>query len=280
MKKRSLIVCLGVMTVLSSCTTYQYSSRQVDVNLRDIGSEKQMSGVVVDYNRKVSSTSSYQLTKRDAIAEAEYNCLQEQKIDVVVDPITKVEYNPFKVKTKYKATITGFAGMLEQRPAGVEATKEYSLEEIEKYKLLTDPNFAQYYYHQGSGDVYNIGVSGNAPKSVSSPVIMKEPGNLKVNKSVSSLDYSKYMIMRNTGFILMGAGVVTSLAVGLPLYACADSNAGEITGFILQRTGEAMVTAGIPLAIIGSVKMKKANQGNLSFTLNADSNGLGLGLNF
>ena len=34
--------------------------------------------------------------------------------------------------------------------------REYEKEDIEKYKLLSDPDFAKYYYSSGTGDIYYI----------------------------------------------------------------------------------------------------------------------------
>ena len=117
MKKALFFVVLLLSCLwMTSCTTYSFMGRQVNVQGRNIDMEEQMAGVVVDYSRTVTATSEYQLTKRDAIAEAEYKCIQSSKIDVVVDPMYQVEYNPFKIKMRYKATIVGFAGKYEQRP--------------------------------------------------------------------------------------------------------------------------------------------------------------------
>ena len=205
---------------LTGCTTYSFMGRQVDVRQRNIGMEEQMAGVVVDYNRQVTATSDYQLTKRDAIAEAEYKCIQSAKIDVVVDPIYQVEYNPFKMKMRYKATIVGFAGTYEQRPTQLENSKKYSTEEIEKYKLLTDPNFPQYYYRtDAEGDNYFFNSTGDHPQpKQGSSVVIKDPAPKKNAKPVKNYDYNKAIQLRNGGCGLMAAGVVMALPIGLPCY--------------------------------------------------------------
>ncbi len=148
---------LLLTSLLTGCTTYQYYSRQVDVNRRYIDTDQQMAGINVDYSRQISATSNYQTTRKDAIAEAEFLCIQSYKVDVVVDPIMKIERNPWKIKKRYKATIVGFAGMYENKPTRVENAKGYTMEEIEKFKLLYDPSFPQYYYRNtNSGDTYNF----------------------------------------------------------------------------------------------------------------------------
>ena len=107
MKQSHFLPFVLVALFMSSCTTYQFTARQTDVRQRQIDQKDQMVSIVVDYNRQVTATSDYQMSRKDAIAEAEYRCIQEAKIDVVVDPIYKVEYNPFKMKMRYKATIIG-----------------------------------------------------------------------------------------------------------------------------------------------------------------------------
>ena len=113
-----------------------------------------------------SATSSYQARKEDAIAEAEFICIQSYKIDVVVDPILKIEYNPWKISRRFKATIIGFAGTYESEPTRLETAKGYTLEQIEKYKLLYDPNFARFYYSHGAdGDTYYFNTEGKDKKT-------------------------------------------------------------------------------------------------------------------
>lgn len=155
MKHSHLLPLLMLGALLSGCSSYQFTARQTNVGQRDIDMKEARVSVVVDYNKQVSATSDYQLTKKDAIAEAEYLCIQESKIDVVVDPIFKVEYYPFKARKRYKATITGYAGKYKEEPNRLEDSKQYTLEEIEKYKLLYDPAFPEKYYHKScEGDNY------------------------------------------------------------------------------------------------------------------------------
>lgn len=84
MRKNHLILLLVVMA-LSSCSTYQYTARQTNVQRRDICTHEQMAGIDVNYGKQVTATSDFQLTRQDAIQEAEYICIQQSKIDVIVD---------------------------------------------------------------------------------------------------------------------------------------------------------------------------------------------------
>lgn len=146
--------------------------RQVNVQGRKIDMEEQMAGVVVDYSRTVTATSEYQLTKRDAIAEAEYKCIQSSKIDVVVDPMYQVEYNPFKIKMRpYKATLTGYAGYFTNFRTmyeDVDLLKNYTREDIEKYLILHHPEVLKYMNHT-DGEVVNIFHNSGAPKKCDKP---------------------------------------------------------------------------------------------------------------
>lgn len=112
--------------------------------------------VVVDFNRKVIATSDYCLTKNDAIREAEYLCIIKNGIDVIVDPIFKLEYAPTELKRKHRATVIGFAGVYKKVPTGVDAVVGYDMEDVEKYKMLTDPSFPQHYYNQSVGNTYYV----------------------------------------------------------------------------------------------------------------------------
>ena len=154
MKKITFLTAL-ITLLLTGCSTYQYQARQIDINRRNIDTEQQLVGITVNYFRQITATSSYQTSLKDAIAEAEFLCIQNSKVDVVVDPIWKVERNPWRIKDRYKATIIGFAGMYENKPTCIENAKGYTIEEIEKFKLLYDDSFPQYYYRNtNSGDTY------------------------------------------------------------------------------------------------------------------------------
>lgn len=183
MKKLALPLLLAL--VLTGCSTYQYSARTVGVNRQNVHTKEIAVEVIPDYSCKVTGSSDYQATKNDAIAEAEYRCIMENQIDVVVDPIIKVERDGLQVKKKYRATIIGFAGKYKVTEAGVDAVKEYKKDEIEKYKLLTDPEFAKYYYGKDGGDTYYINSeisTGNQKGSSAIFPIVKKKAKSKKNK--------------------------------------------------------------------------------------------------
>ena len=165
MKRKGLLFVLalgGIMLMQVSCSSYSYTSRSTDVRQRVINSSQATADLEINFQKKVTASSDWQKTPKQAMQHAIYQCIMNNNIDVVVDPIFQVETRSM---TGSRATVTGFAGNYK---LGVNAFQEvidknYKQEDIEKYLLLTDPNFAQYYYQGGSkGNVYNI-MCGSAP---------------------------------------------------------------------------------------------------------------------
>lgn len=192
MKQSHFFSLILLSVALASCTTYQYSARQTDVRQRPIDAKEQMASIDVNYAKQVTATSDYQLTKKDAIAEAEYRCIEDAKIDVVVDPIYKIEYNPFKFKKRFKATIVGFAGMYKEEENRLDDSKKYTLEEIEKFKLLYDASFPQHYYQKTSeGDRYffNSGASRmNENYKPASPFLLNSSKSPRAKEMLGSTE--------------------------------------------------------------------------------------------
>lgn len=182
-----IFAMLTVVSFLTSCTVYQYTARQTDIRDRDIDGTDQRAGIKVDYNKRVTAISDYQITRADAINEAEFLCIQNERIDVVVDPIYKIEYNPLKIKRKYKATIIGFAGMYEERQTLLEESKQYTIDDIEKFKLMYDPSYLDYYYREPQpqgGDTYEYNYYIKSDVNGASEKALKTPKSPKTPKSV------------------------------------------------------------------------------------------------
>ena len=170
MKKLNFFLLLLGVVALSRCTAYQYSARQTNVARRSINTYEQMASIDVDYSKQVTATSNFHQTKKTAIHEAEFLCLQENNIDVIVDPIYKVKRRPLGIR-KYQAVVVGFAGMYKVEPTVLDKSKQYTLEEIEKYRLLTDPAFPKYYYKNGmQGDCYYFGTPSSNTSSNSTTI--------------------------------------------------------------------------------------------------------------
>ena len=97
--------------------------------------------------------------------ECRYLAITNNKIDVVVDPIFKVEYRYSKIKNRYKASLTGFAGYYVNPRLffeDIDAVKKFSREEIENYLLLHNPEILKYLNAQD--EVINIYHGPQPPK--------------------------------------------------------------------------------------------------------------------
>ena len=235
MKKIILLPLLAMVAFLTGCSSFSFTARQVDVRKTPIVPHEPTAGLVVDYSRQVTATSDYTATKRDAIAEAEFRCIQEQKIDVLIDPVFKIECRNSRMKNRYRATVSGFAGKYEQRASQLDETKNYSREEIENYKLLTDPEFPQYFYAQPEGDNYFIH-SKDALKSaeVAPKSVMFRAPKVRAPKKVKQYDFHKAMQLRNAGIGLLCAGV-----------ACIGGGLGMVFGsFPIHDKGRQMQEEG------------------------------------
>ena len=155
----------------------------------------------------------------------------------------------------------------------LDKSKEYTLEDIEKYKLLTDPTFPQYYYNKEAlGDRYLFASGGMG--SMASPSIMMQSATLNNSKAPKVYDYQNSLRLRNAGIGLMVSGVVACFTLGV------GHLAGEFygAGIAYMTIGSMAVIASIPMVSVGSVRLKNAQ--TMDVTLNAGANGVGLGLSF
>lgn len=298
MKKQSVLLYVPLIMVLllSSCSTFQYTARQVDVNRRNLTTDQQLANLEVDFNKTVTATSDYQVSRKEAMRESEFLCLKKGKVDVVVDPVFKFEYNPFRAKKRWKATVVGYAGKYKEGTKGViDAVKDYQLEDIEKYKLLTDPNFPQYYYNQGKGDIYNIGTSSRNTDAVANPASVMFRNNKNQNhKAPKIYDPFKAKNLRNAGIYTTSVGAAVALLIGLPCMFANDvdvydpywgesytytSDAAYAAGATFLTLGCLTAASGIPMWCVGSYRMKHSQE-NVDVSLGATAQGMGVKVTF
>lgn len=157
MKKILLYNIFAVALILSSCSTYQYTSRQTNVNRMNITMAPTIVDVRTDYAKRIEVNSNWCKTEKEAMDECRYSAIINNQIDVVVDPIFKVERRKAQGPKKYKATLTGFAGYYVNSRTlfeDIEKMKNFSREDIEKYLILHNPEVLKYINTQG--DVVNI----------------------------------------------------------------------------------------------------------------------------
>lgn len=306
MKQSHFLPLMLLALFMSSCTTYQYTARQTEINRRPMDTKEQRAGIRVDYTKRVTATSSYQLTRKDAIAEAEFICIEEAKIDVVVDPIYKIEFNPFKWKKNFRATIIGYAGMYEEKQTLLDESKQYTIDDIEKYKLLYDPDFLQYYYQKDpiqGGDVYNYYIKSNgaaaapagayklAPqpqqKKATSVMLQNQPIQ-RPFKQFSSEELMKAKKLRDAGISLSVIGTLMCLPMGVTMFVVGLNSEGHggddvaVTGAVFMGVGAATAASGVVMASVGGARYNKGKkaQRQMDLTLNTGANGIGIGLTF
>lgn len=156
--KRIFFATICVLAlVLTSCSTYQYSARHAAIDRHDILATPTVVDVRADFTKRVDVTSNWQRTKEDAIAECQYLAITENKIDIVVDPIYKIQYRSARARKKFKASLVGFGGFYTNSRTqleDIEALKSMTREDIEKYLILHNPEVLQ--YMNAKGEVVNI----------------------------------------------------------------------------------------------------------------------------
>lgn len=222
MKKKNVLFSLALgsfFLILTGCSSYSYTSRSTTINQFTVQSNVPTADIDIDYKHKVTATSDFQKFPNQAKQQALYQCILNNNIDVVVDPIVQVEQRGL---SNYRATITGFAGYFKEGKSGIDATveKNYSKEDVEKYLLLTDPTFYKFYYNKGEGHQYNIkctNTTSSKPAIVAPVTSTKEQGKKgKVAKQENMSDaYKKAKKMRDTGAALTATGFF--MVAGIPL---------------------------------------------------------------
>lgn len=164
MKKITFVSLCALAMVFTACSTYQYGARHADINRQAITATPTVVDVKPDFNKRVNVTSTWQRTKQDAMAECQYMAIMNNKIDIVVDPIYKIEFRPTRMK-KWKAELVGFAGYYVNPRTQYEDIKElqkFSREDIEKYLILHDSEVLKYL--NAKGEVVNIYHNNCPPK--------------------------------------------------------------------------------------------------------------------
>lgn len=253
-KLRNVICILWVSAtaLLGSCSSTQsaYTSRLQDVDRNSVTAEKKTAELDVDLSKRINAKSSWQLSKQQAMKEAEYLALQQSGADVIVDPLYRITTSPmFNSKdgakwylVNYKAEVTGFGGKykaLKTDKELIDEFKDVSLEDVEKYKLATDRNFAyEYFKAKQAGEINsqgNLTIGGGMPVIIDgagtpemSPVIISQnhasgkkddinPYSLiEIDPELQRLQYEKEIRKANnlmkSGKALMAIGLPTAIA--------------------------------------------------------------------
>ena len=139
---------LAAAVFVCSCSTYQYTSRETFIQNHNIEATPTVVDVQVDYTKRISETSGRCKTQSEALSEAKYNAIVNNKIDVLVDMVYKVEKNG----RTYQAKISGFAGYYKNSRTFYEDIKlleNVKKEDVEKYLILHNPEVIKYMNQQG-----------------------------------------------------------------------------------------------------------------------------------
>ena len=307
MKKKLFFGLFLLIGLFSSCGTLdvatEHSSRAQYIRGGDLIGEDKIAKIDVDFSRRIHATSNWQATKSAAREEAEHMAIRENQIDVVVDPIWKYTISPIFSRADgapwhfaYKAELLGYAGMYKKAISHeemIQQLKEVDMETIEKYKLLTDPNYQPYAQPEDNsvnGSIILNGTGGNfAPVSFNPSTLNVEDSKSLVVKPIEEIkptnqkDYFKVGKQKmNAGKVFVGMGTPTLLAgVACIVYDAVEGNDDALlAGICMAPIGAAFEIIGIPCWCVGKKDIKRAKGEPLTFNYQVTPTGVGFALNF
>ena len=316
MKKKLFFGLFLLIGLFSSCGTLdvatEHSSRAQYIRGGDLIGEDKIAKIDVDFSRRIHATSNWQATKSAAREEAEHMAIRENQIDVVVDPIWKYTISPIFSRADgapwhfaYKAELLGYAGMYKKAISHeemIQQLKEVDMETIEKYKLLTDPNYQPYAQPEDNsvqGSVILNGEGGcfesisfeKSPQVTPSTSSKENLKSLVVKPTTKNLGtfypstYFNYVGKQkmNAGKVFVGMGTATLLA-GLACIVYTELGEYnwevELAGLIMAPIGAAFEVIGIPCWCVGKKDIKRAKGEPLTFNYQVAPTGVGFALNF
>ena len=159
--KKLFIISLCTIA-LSSCTVYQYTSRNAGIDRHNFEATSTIVDVKPDFSKRVSATSNWHRTAAQAMEECKYLAITANNIDIVVDPIYQIQVRPHKINKRYKAVMTGIAGYYNNPRTPIEDMnhiKNFTREEIENFLLLHQAELVLPYFYQPElpkGDIINV----------------------------------------------------------------------------------------------------------------------------
>ena len=164
MKQLKIFAALFVAAIaFSSCASYSYTSRSAAINRKDMNATAMIVDVRPDFNKRIVAEASRCKSLSEARDEARYRAITENKCDVIVDPVYKIECRGMK----FKAYLTGFAGYYENARTllqDIQLYKDVKKEDIEKYLILKDPSILGLINKAGNSEVINIYEGKPEPK--------------------------------------------------------------------------------------------------------------------
>ncbi len=179
------LLAVASIIALSSCSVTKHAYRDVQVNKKNIITNDVVVDVNVDVLKPVKSISSKRKTVNEATDEAYFKAINENKIDVVVDPV-------FEVSTTGKflffggksvAKLTGFSGYYTNP-----RNKRDAVKELQSLKMQDVKSFERLYYPELSGQkkVKSTEISNVSPVKFSFIKILKSGFNTVTPQKVAT----------------------------------------------------------------------------------------------
>ena len=140
---KRLILSIFALGVLASCKTFSHSSRDIDLENRDVEANSFVVDVEPNFSNRIkgSSTKKHKVEK-SAKEEAYFNAVIENNVDVLVDPIYSVTTTK-KILLffggKSEATVYGYAGFYKNPKIASEAKQadlNQKIKDIEKLSKI------------------------------------------------------------------------------------------------------------------------------------------------
>ena len=226
MKKFLIVVGFGLL--MASCSTTQYTYLETEINHRSIIANDVVVDVKVDLNKKIQATSSKRNSVELAKSESYYLAINQNDIDIVVDPIFEITSSG----RKYTAKLSGFAGYYTNPRNKTDAIKELkSVDTLDIHKFNNIYLGIPFPVRKTNVAVLKMGSYVNVTKptlSNSTLISKSEPEDTKVVKSNFGF---KFTSAENT-FATDEFGDSSSSGFGLAFMY--DSNPNDKFGLIYE----------------------------------------------
>lgn len=123
---KKIILSFGALTLLASCSTTSHSYRENSIADKNVIAGQVVVDTKLDLKNKIEVLSSKRNTVNEAIDEAYYKAINDNNIDLVVDPIFEITTTDKILFWGGKSTakLTGFGAKYDNSRSKVEAIKD------------------------------------------------------------------------------------------------------------------------------------------------------------
>lgn len=191
MKKLNLFSLLGLVALIAtSCSTYKHSYRLGNVPETRIAITPTMVDVKADFEKQVKGSSDKRTNSiQDAKDNAYYNAIVQNKIDVLVDPIYKIQVRKGLFTTNATAEVTGFPGVYENPRTIFENQQTEYDAKLESLQKLTAIKEIQ--NEERNSVIVNSGANGSTTTTINSAPSYINQFNSLFNNIPTMYDDSK-----------------------------------------------------------------------------------------